>query len=259
MSEISRFYDRRAGDADGEYQYPSHEFAEYFAKFLTNGVYTQGGEMGLKVTMSGLTATIGAGFAFVRGYMYAHEAPLKTLTLQKASTVAGLDRIDRIVLRLDVSARTITAELKTGTASSSPTAPSLTNSSGVVEIPMARVLVKANTSTGTVTDERVPVSSLIEIPYADMRAEFSQFIAEREGLSDTQLADMESEFDSWFNAIKSRIDDITELSLQADIDTNAAKITVLENDKMENSRIKLSTSDAVLSQMADGDIWIKYE
>ena len=241
MSEISRFYDKRAGDQEGEFEYPSHEFAEYFAKFLTDGVYTQGGDMGLKVTMSGLTATIGAGFAFIRGYMYAHEAPLKTLTLSAASTIAGMDRIDRIVLRLDVSARTITAELKTGTAASSPVAPSLTKAGGVYEIPIARVLVKANASTGTVTDERVPVSSLIEIPYEDMRAE------------------NQAEFNTWMDSIQEILDSSTAGNLLTLINNNTTDIQTLTTSKMSNSRIKLSTQDADLSQMADGDIWIKYE
>lgn len=241
MSEISRFYDRRAGDADGEFQYPSHEFAEYFAKFLTSGVYTQNGEMGLRVTMSGLTATIGAGFAFIRGYMYAHEAPLKTLTLSAASTVSGMDRIDRIVLRLDVSARTITAELKTGTASSSPTAPALTNAGGVYEIPLAQIRVKANTSTGTVTDERKPVSSLIEIPY------------------ETMMTENKEEFDTWMDGIQEILDSSTAGNLLNLINNNATDIQTLNTNKMNNSRITLSTQDANLSQMADGDIWIKYE
>lgn len=253
MAEKSMFWNQPTN-------YTAQEFAKFFAPFLTDGVYVSGGAMGLGVSMSGMTATVAAGKALMRGYYYENDgAPALTFTLSAAPTVSGIDRIDRIVLRLDTVAESIVAVLKKGTESSAPQPPTLTSSGTVLEMPLAQIRVKANTSTGTVTDERVPVSGLIEIPFAEMILEFNQFLSNREGLSNAQLLDMEGEFNAWFNTIQSRIDEITELSLQSDIDTNSAKITALESDKMENNRIKLSTSDADLSQMSDGDIWIKYE
>ena len=254
--ETSRFFNYVEGDLAPEYE--AGLFAEYFSRFLTNGVYASGGQMGLKVTISDLTATVATGYAFLRGYLYKNDSPIN-ITLEPANTVAGLNRLDRIVIKLDVVAGEITAQLKTGTASSTPTAPTLINTNDVLEIPLAQIRVNSNASTGTVTDQRVPVSSLIDIPLADMQAEFSQFLSTREGLAASQITALEAQFDTWMGDIQTILDESTAGNLLALIEANAYDIGVLQTDKMEDSRIKLSTTDAVLAQMNDGDIWIKYE
>jgi len=101
---------------------------------------------------SGRQVLVRTGRAIVRGVFYENTT---TKTVAIAANSTGSTRLDRIVLKLDPTANTVTAVAKTG--STSP--PALTqDDTGVWEMPLARVTV-ANGATGIaagqVTDERV--------------------------------------------------------------------------------------------------------
>lgn len=163
MAEHFRFFNSTEDDIR---EYQASEFAEYFSKFLSDGVYTENGLMGLAVTtVSGLNVKVGTGYAFVRGYLYKNDTDI-AFTLDAADTV--LDRIDRVVLKLDVLNRTMNIIKKKGTMGSSPTPPALVDDASVKEIPIAQIRINKNATTGIITDERVPVSSIIEIPLGEM-------------------------------------------------------------------------------------------
>jgi len=104
---------------------------------------------------SGMQVKVPAGFAMVRGHYYSNTA-LETLTI--AAAHATLARIDSVVLELDPSANTILLTVLTGTAASTPAAPSLTQTdTGVYQIRLANVAVAAAATTisaGNVTDTR---------------------------------------------------------------------------------------------------------
>lgn len=82
------------------------------------------GSLGL--SFSGLTPTIAAGRAWARGAGYEISGGSKTLTAIAANTNATLSRRDRLVLRRDLSAKTVSIVAVTGTPSSTPTAPTVT-------------------------------------------------------------------------------------------------------------------------------------
>ena len=166
MAELSRFFNSEVGDVR---EYPASDFAEYFDKFLSDGIYTDNDSMGLNTTITGFVATVGEGFAFIKGYLYKNDADI-TFTLSNADAI--LSRIDRLVLKLDTVNRSMNVIKKEGTLGSNPTAPPLIDDGTVKELPLVRIRVNANASTGIITDERIPVSSIIEIPYEDMSAEF---------------------------------------------------------------------------------------
>ena len=174
MAEYFRFFDSTENDVR---EYTAAEFSEYFSKFLSDGVYTENGEMGLKVTtINGFNIRVSPGYAFIRGYMYKNDADIE-LTLDPPDVV--LDRIDRVVLKLDIVNRTINIQLKKGTLGSQPSPPSLIDNSSVKELPIAQIRVNHGASSGIIKDERVPVHSLIEIPYEDMVEEFNDWFEER--------------------------------------------------------------------------------
>jgi len=173
MAELSRFFNSEVGDVR---EYPASDFAEYFDKFLTDGIYTENSLMGLNITITGLVATVGEGFAFVKGYLYKNDADI-TFNLTNADAI--LSRIDRLVLKLDTVNRSMNVVKKEGALGSNPTAPPLIDDGAVKELPLVRIRVNANASTGIITDERIPVSSIIEIPYEDMSAEFDAWFDAR--------------------------------------------------------------------------------
>lgn len=93
-----------------------------------------------------LTASVAIGRAHVRGAGYETDAA-KTLTVT-ANSHATFARRDRVVIRRDLAAKTVSVVRLTGTPASTPTAPALTQvDTGVWEIPVCSFLVPANSGT----------------------------------------------------------------------------------------------------------------
>jgi hypothetical protein len=115
----------------------------------------------LAVTADGLSMlpSIAAGVAILKdGCIYVQESA-KTVTIGAAD--GSHPRIDRIVLRLTREGQTdqgkIVRTVIAGTAAASPTAPALTQSSSVWDLPLAQVLVGTGVTViaaNKVTDER---------------------------------------------------------------------------------------------------------
>lgn len=155
LTEHFRFFNSTEQD---QREYNASEFAEYFEAFIPDGVYFADG---LAVTNgTGLEVVLGTGCANIRGYFYKNDAPI-TFTLDPADSV--LNRIDRIVIKLDIVARTMKAILKKGTLGSSPTPPILIDDASVKEIPIAQVKVNKGATSGVIVDERVIIPSLKDI------------------------------------------------------------------------------------------------
>lgn len=155
MAEYFRFFNSTEQDVR---EYQASEFAEYFEAFIPDGVYFADG---LVVTNgTGLEVILGTGCANIRGYFYKNDAPI-IFTLDPADSV--LNRIDRIVIKLDIINRTMKAILKKGTLGSNPVPPALIDNSSVKEIPIAQIKVNANATSGIIVDERVIIPSLKDI------------------------------------------------------------------------------------------------
>lgn len=103
---------------------------------------------------SGLQVKVKSGTAWIEGF-YVSSSAEEIVTLSTAD--ATNPRIDRIILKLDRGANTITLTKLTGTPAGSPTAPSLTQNSTIWEISLAQVYVAATVTliaAEDVTDER---------------------------------------------------------------------------------------------------------
>lgn len=155
LAEHFRFFNSTEQD---QREYNASEFAEYFAAFIPDGVYSADG---LVVTNgTGMEVVLGTGCANIRGYFYKNDAPI-TFTLEPADSV--LNRIDRIVIKLDIVTRTMKAILKKGTLGSSPTPPVLIDDASVKEIPIAQIKVNKGATSGVIVDERIIIPSLKDI------------------------------------------------------------------------------------------------
>ena len=139
------------GFFNGSNNYGQEELARYFSNIYENGVNVTDSDMGMKVTRySSTDLKVAIGFSIVNGY-YLYQDVIKSITVDKDTTY---NRIDRVVVRLDVSNMTVSIELKQGTASSKPTAPSLTRTSSVYELSLAQIYVDSSNGIKSVTDER---------------------------------------------------------------------------------------------------------
>lgn len=214
--EIFKFFNSAPGDAR---TYQAADFADYFGSVLSTGLLHTTEVPGMSVTVEAgtLNTVVNAGKAIMKGHLYENTAPL---TLSHSIPEATLDRIDRIVLRLDLrnAERNIKLHVKQGVSSASPVAPALQRDNFIYELSLAQVRVRANTASLRVSDlldERLDenlcgiVYSLISIPTdqfqlyitartAELGVEAEQF--EQQLIQN--LADYEQEYQEWFADLK---------------------------------------------------------
>lgn len=104
---------------------------------------------------TGMNVKVYAGQAMVRGHYFVSTA---TETLTVTTSDPTNPRIDAVVLELDPTANSIVLKVITGTAASTPVAPTLTQTdAGVYQLLLGTVAVAAGTgliASGNVTDSR---------------------------------------------------------------------------------------------------------
>lgn len=209
MAERYRFFNYEEDDYQ---EYTAADFAEYFSRFLTDGLYTENGQIGLKISPgSGLSVNIGTGYAFVRGYMYHNDMEMAK-TLDGADSM--LDRIDRIVLKFDEVAREIRVQVKKGNFSSTPQPPAIEVTDTIKEMTLAQVRIRKGSTTinaNDITDERFLdtcglVSSLIDIPASEMWDIWNNTLngielewTNKQGNIQNEWDNIKANWENWFN------------------------------------------------------------
>ena len=112
-----------------------------------------------KVTATtGMTLNVSSGRGWIQGHSFVNSATA-TVTLANADGI--LNRIDRIVVRIDYTTNTISVEVKEGVLSANPVATALIRNGTYYEIALADVLVSAGTTTITtamITDKRTDIN-----------------------------------------------------------------------------------------------------
>ncbi|APC43267.1 hypothetical protein Joe_27 [Streptomyces phage Joe] len=136
------------------------QYSSYFRELQDTGVVGSSDSSSLKVTAgTGMTVSVAAGSAIVRGHFYNSDAAV-TLSIAAADTAA---RTDRIVLRLDPAANSIVLAVIKGTAGGG--IPSLNQTdTGIYEVVLANVAVGAGAASivaANITEQRRFVSSRI--------------------------------------------------------------------------------------------------
>ena len=200
MAEHSMFFDSAVSDPR---KYTSADFSEFFSLFYSNGVMMATNSDGLKVTavQNALSVSVASGAAMINGHAYINDAPL---TIALSAAHAHYARIDRIVLRLDLSLgeRSIKAAVVAGTASATPSAPALTRTGTIYELSLAQVRVNANAVTiQSVTDERGDAAvcgiseGLYTLDLSEAQAEIEQLIEDLRDAGYVKQSDYELDVD----------------------------------------------------------------
>lgn len=222
MPEVSGLFNSLGGDR----RYNASWFAEYFANFLTDGIFNGGTNCQVYAEGDDYVLRVKVGRAWIQGYYYALKDS-ERLLVPGAADPAN-DRIDRVVLRLDVgqAARSIFAAVKAGTPGAVPEPPALERDltgTGVYELSLAQVLITAAAETIpalAVTDERLDndvcglVESLIQADTTDIFDQFQAYLdaktAEFDGIMsdyDTYIQAQVDDWDAWYATNKVAIFD----------------------------------------------------
>ncbi|KEK13013.1 hypothetical protein EP18_03885 [Lysinibacillus sphaericus] len=239
MAEIFKFFNSAPGDERWHY---ASDFADYFGNVLSSGLLHKNGTPNLQVKVNAGTMQtyVEAGEALIQGYQYQNTQPL---FLTHGLPEPNLDRIDRIVLRLDKrnNARYIRLFVKEGVSATNPVPPALQRDQYVFELTLAQIRLTKNTSSLEplkLVDERMKedlcgiVYSLISVPTSVFQQQWDYwFNLKKQTLEDdmeawqlqqkndfeTWQAIQKQEYLTWIESIKDILDENVAANLAARI------------------------------------------
>lgn len=152
MAEVYYFFDSGAGAAVTE----SAWYLAMRTLVATGVLYNKLNELAPSGDSGGMRVFVNSGQAWNEGHFYQNDASLQLAI--GAAPVAPNSRIDRVVLKLDRTAKTIALGVKAGVAANPGVAPALQQDVNIWELPIAQVMVAGGAATITaanVVDERV--------------------------------------------------------------------------------------------------------
>ena len=206
--ERSSFFNAELKGEEYDRVYLAEDFARYFASFIGDGVFPNP-TTNLQVVAvdSNMTAKITVGKAWINGYFYENTDNL-VLNVDVADGV--LNRIDRVVLRLDFINREIKAYVKKGEFASSPVAPLLQRDADMYELGIADIRINKG------------VTKITQANITDLRQN-SSYCGLVSGvvqqIDTTNLfAQFQSTFDIWFEHIKGQLSEDAAGKIQLEID-----------------------------------------
>lgn len=210
MSVTYGFYNSLNGDR----KYDAEQISSIFDGLIVDGVFASIGTAFAVTAAGGLTVNVGIGKAWFNHTWTLNDSILP-LTAPESEVL--LDRIDAIVLEVNgiESVRENSIKFVTGTPSSEPSRPTLTNEENIHQYPLCYIYRKFGTAvinqadiTPMVGTESTPfVTGILQTISLDellgkWQDELDRFIAARSQEVDNWIAQEESNFTTWFNEMK---------------------------------------------------------
>lgn len=125
---------------DEEYDrvYKAEDWAWYFATFIANGVFPKPSDGLQVIAYDKMEIKVNAGYAFINGYAFRNPASM-SITLSTAE--GALNRIDRVIIRWDLTQRDMYLTILKGVPSAKPVAAALTRNTEIWELAIADIYV----------------------------------------------------------------------------------------------------------------------
>lgn len=185
---------------NGDRTYDADQMSEYFNGLIGNGVFESVDSALQVVAATGMNVAVQTGRAIIE-CKWIKNSSAATLTINNAHTT--LNRYTAVVVRLNLSERTMALATKDGTPATTPTRVAMTNTATVKELCLAQIYVPAKaTSVGqmqifdTRGSELCPwVTGLIE------QVDTSELFAQWEAA----YADFYARFQAWFETLTSEL------------------------------------------------------
>lgn len=217
---------------EGDRTYQASDFADYFKRFLTSGVFPKPSTSLQVLSNDSYTISLQPGYAMLEGYMY-YNTDVKNIVLDAADGV--LNRIDYVMVQLDLANRKIETIVKKGTPATSPVPPSIIRSESIFELVLAQIYIPksaASISQMNITDVRMNseicgwVNSTIQ---ADTSAIFDQY----ESWFNTRTAEYEQSWDEWFQEADSWLQSVKDQIANDDHTVMNERLDNLELNEMD--------------------------
>lgn len=211
--------------------YDASDFRTCFKVFFNNGIFPTGGNQLQVVSKNGMNLTVKKGACLIDGVVADTED--YQVTIEAAHS--QLNRIDRVVVRRTESLRKCELTIITGTPASSPTAPSISRNADIYDLCLAEVKVNAGTIdinqtmiTDTRLDNRVCGIVTGAIESVDTSTLFDQM---QSWFTNKQL-ELESIVMTWFNNLKTNLDENAAVNLQNQINSLTERVDSLGANKV---------------------------
>lgn len=175
------------GFFDGGTLYGQDEFNRYFDNIYKSGVsIDDNNNMTLACTVLNNTVTVSKGFAIIKGFFYYNDTN-KDISIIRDK---NYNRIDRVVIRLNLTSKTVKVELKNGVASSNPSEPTLQRDNSIYELSLCKIIVPASGNI-TINDERFDTNLCGAIRPKNMSE------------IQTMITQYQKDWEGWFNSQQS--------------------------------------------------------
>ena len=180
---------------NGEYdrKYNADDYCDNLAVVISNGVL-RGVDDDLKVTATGMVATVGVGRAWINGHYYVNDT---AYSFSAVSAPIGGARYDRVFLRLnkELAVRSVSLVYQQGTAGNNPVKPAPTRNGNIYDLVLADIYVGTNATSVTVTDTRGD-------------AELCGWVYSTSG-DDSFFKSLDASFNVWFEEKKDTLASVT--------------------------------------------------
>lgn len=183
--------------------YDASDVAGFLSKFFTNGIFNNS----LSVSANdNMTVSVATGTANINGYSYENTDSL-TLDINDADNT--LNRIDSVILRLNLSDRNITAMILEGQTATTPSQPTLTRSGNIYDLRLANITVSAGIT-------RITADKITDTRFTD---ECGNVVQAVQSLSTEDIFEQYNTwFTTWFDNVKGQLSTDVAGNLQNQID-----------------------------------------
>lgn len=227
-------------DVNDDRVYYAEDWARHLKKYFTNGIFNN--ELNV-LANNDMTITIKEGDANIEGYRYTNTGDL-VKTIDNAD--GTLNRIDNVVLRLDLTNRLISAQIIKGTFADKPVAPELVRTSTIYDLRIAKISIPAGTTTITqdlITDTRFITSDCGNVISTVQTPDTENLFIQMQTLFEKQINELNNNFEIWFDSIKNQLDSDAAGNLQNQINN-------LNSNKVDNAKYDLDSNN--LQLLANG-------
>ena len=196
------FFNSRLVDGVQDRLYNALDITSYFEKIIGNGVFVDPANSLQILASEGMQVICKPGKGWINGFYLVNDADLPIL-LDTADVT--LNRIDRIVFRLDKTNRNMSIVVKTGTPASAPVAPGVTRTEEIQEYSLATIRVNKQQTTITqanITDTRLDSSVCGKVACLIDHVDTSDLYAQWEDAYIRYYEESTKQFNNWFTDIK---------------------------------------------------------
>ena len=201
MALTSGFFNSVSGDR----VYNADQISSMFEGLISDGIYENVDDAYVVTASSGMIVNVGTGRAMLNGKWVKNTAPI---AVEISAAHVLLPRYTAVVLRLDISGRTISVETIDGTAASTPSKPAILRNSSYYDLLLAYVYVAAGATSITqanIEDQRANTVYCGWVTGIITQVDTSQLFLQWQNAYETFYNTETAAFDAWFASLTEQL------------------------------------------------------